>query len=268
MDEPSFGYQPDPQETTPQLEWGRWPERWIPAMYYGSYIFPRQLKELTGTRDQLDIVDFGGGRGTLAHNLAMRAAGQMITQNDMSQPLKFTSYDPHQNADPMLMQVPPFDVPLPIEIQDQNQLPDRADLVTCHFSLHHTADPGRTIRDQIAAQLKPRFLTIMEFDFASLPGSPTERLQTFERVFTASNFGVESAEAQELKSFIREADGDSEEGLRRCFEFHQQFSTADYLRFLKDAGYQVTEAYRPALTDDRPAIMLVAERIKKYPHTT
>lgn len=265
MDEPSFRYQADPQEPLRNLEWGRWPERWIPAMYYGSYIFPRQLKELTGTRDQLDIVDFGGGRGTLAHNLAMRAAGRMITTGDVSQSIRFISYDPHQVADPSLMELPPFEYQLPLQLVEARDLPERADLVTCHFSLHHTADPGLSIRNEIAGQLKPRFLTVMEFDFASLPGDQTERLHIFERVFTASNFGVESAEAQELKTFIQEADGDSQEGLRRCFEFHQQFSTADYVRLLTENGYEVKEAYRPAVNDERPAIMLVAERMKKSP---
>lgn len=190
------------------------------------HLFSKTLPTLVAEAGQYPtLVDFGSGDGRLADAIASHLESRA----------RVIAYEPFQSPDPDLSGAVTFTHELPVPEAGKETA-----IVLCAFSLHHTKDPGRAIRDDIG-QLRPRELVVAEFDFS---GATPEDFQ--------SHFAYQG------RTFLPNQAGQAEiaqlGGLEAAYNFHRRFGRADFERFLTQAGYQIKEEITAAVEPYRFAL--------------
>lgn len=225
-----------------------------PSLFLTRSLLPELIRSLP--QQNVRLVDFGSGDGQVSWYFGLHFKGEN------GQRLLIDQYDPHRASDPRFRDYHTIGHrPDAVTIRATQSLPERGDLVLCHFSLHHTPDPEQTLRYEIGRQLQPSIIVVGEFTFKSIPGIE-QRQAAFRQTFADPE--LPTPERRELEEFVKEA-GNWERGFETCYEFHTRWGEAEYITFLESAGYRVTQHYRPRNWDRCPRSILVARRTDR-PH--
>lgn len=219
------------------------------SLFLTRSLLPELIRSLP--EQNVRLVDFGSGDGQVSWYFGLHFKGEN------GQQLSIDQYDPHRASDPRFRDYRTMGQrPDSVTIRETLSLPERGDLVLCHFSLHHTPDPEQTLRHEIGRQLQPSIIVVGEFTFKSIPDTK-QRQAAFRQTFADPE--LPTPERRELEEFVKEA-GNWERGFETCYEFHTRWGEADYITFLQSAGYRVTQHHRSMNWDRCPRSILVATR--------
>lgn len=213
------------------------------------------LPELTQRieKDHVRLVDFGCGRSSLAW-----LTSDSIDRKASNKFVDIIGYDPQLDPEDQVLKFWANNPSRRTHIEFTNELPAAADIVNCHFSLHHTEDLEATIQDQIANQLSPQYLVINEFDFVTrLSDREPAAQEEFISFFKATQAGQ-----AELEAFLSQAGGDEDKAFAACYEFHLKYSKQHYVDLLAKSGYMVTsEVVMPlSFRFDRYKFLIIANK--------
>jgi len=97
--------------------------------------------------------------------------------------------------------------------------------VCAHFSLHHTPDLARALKE--IKDMKSSHLLIAEYDFIDPPTSARELVNHFKQTVSGQ---------MELADFIHQAGGDVAQGHHNCWRFHLKYGFEHYVEAVQGVG--------------------------------
>ncbi len=195
------------------------------------------------------FLDFGCGNGSMLSLICDSLQAQRLNQK-----LQIVGYDPN---------FPKFDENSRIgrkkkfyNINYVTNLPERADVVVAHFSLHHAGNIEEELKK--LANLGVAYITIAEYDFSKLGKLPEDQaVEEFQKVFKKSEAG--KADYENFYHQAIRSGGSANGAWRDCYLFHQKYSRKDFIRALKSAGYSPTCIVLPSDQQDEYKFIITAK---------
>ncbi|MFH1565541.1 MAG: methyltransferase domain-containing protein [bacterium] len=175
-------------------------------------------------KQNVKVIDYGAGNGRLTNILSTLTDCSEELQNVK---MEVIGYEPDAEM-----------VRKSIERSKKNDFscarhtsekPDEeADVVLCHFSLHHMEDGmEKILEEEIRKKINPEYIIIGEFDYKG----NNITIQEFKKLFLSTESGKE--ELGRYKEY------GSEQGLQKCYEEHMKIGLQDCVNVLEKIGYKV-----------------------------
>ena len=220
-------------------------------------------------KKEITIVDFGCKEGDIVDILCDKF--NLTKDDSLPTPnIHISGYDPFLNSNAYAIQralkKAQKNPALTAEFTSEfKEIPERADLLFAHFSLHHVPDLKAAMQEEIGGHISPSIIIVAEYDFQQIhQGSPQKNFAEFKKIFESTRAGIE-----ERDLFVKEKDSE-EAGWQKCYAIHTRLNEQDYIKEIEEAGYHIIKRIVPTSSwkMDRYKFMLVAVRDKKDAYDT
>ena len=201
-----------------------------------EYIQQNWIPEIRKNGRQPVNVDYGCGDGTFTWFIHPHDGSERTIGYDPNLKL-FPSYDKY------IKEARPEErFKHPEYTADVNALPEVADIVTLHFSLHHLAETRDDLikkLQEIVDRLQPQFIALAEFDCQGVSMADFKTMLNSEAGKREVNLFIEQLKSEGVNDDI------TNKAWQACMAYHQRFNREDCITALQEAGYSIEKILLP-----------------------